>query len=134
MSERTTPEDRTQLAVSEQGATDREYIRDELKLKDLQDAYRLGVAVALAKELPPAPEGLRRPNTYGTGDVDPDGALRASILAVREDHGGRPYTLLQRLAEAGLRDIAAYLNEGRPIRQYLSSLLPAADEPPRSAT
>jgi hypothetical protein len=129
MSDPNTMEDRTQLAVSEQGTEDREYIRDELQLKELQDAYRLGVAVALAKELPAAPEGIRRTNTYGTGDVDPDGALRASILALRDDHGGRPYALLQRLAEAGLRDIAAYLNEGRPIRQYLIALFPKAEEP-----
>jgi hypothetical protein len=60
VSERVTAEDCSQLGLSEQGSADREYIREELGLKDLQDAYRLGVAVALAKNLPPAQDAVRR--------------------------------------------------------------------------
>lgn len=123
MSPYMTREDRGQLGLSEQGSADREHIKEDLGLKDLQDAYRLGVAVALAKQLPPAPGDVRRTTAYGAGVLDADGSLRASILALRDDHDGRPYALLERLAEAGLRDLAAHLNEGLPIRQYLTALL-----------
>jgi hypothetical protein len=119
-------EDRSQIGLSEQGRKDREYIREQLGLKDLQDAYRLGIAVALAKNLPPASADVPRGTVYGAGVLDADGALRASVLALRSDHAGRPYALLERLAEAGLRDLAAYLDDGLPIRQYLSGLVPAA--------
>jgi hypothetical protein len=118
-------QDKGQLQLSEQGSADREYIKDQLGLPDLQDGYRLAVAVALAKNLPPAPEDVRRSTVYGATVLDSDGSLRASVLALRDDHGERPYALLERLAEAGLRDLAGHLNEGLPIRQYLAALVPA---------
>jgi hypothetical protein len=118
------PEDRSQVGLSDQAAADRDAIRERLRLREGQDAYRLAVAVALAKNLSPAPENARRTNAYGTGSVDSRGELRAAVLALRDDHGGRPYALLERLAEAGLRDLAAHLDEGRPIRQYLAALTP----------
>jgi len=121
-------DDRSQLGLSEQGIADREYIQEMLGLKDLQDGYRLAVAVALAKGLPPASEA-RRTTAYGAAVLDNTGALRASVLALRADHGGRPYALLERLAEAGLRDIAAHLAAGLPIRQYLAALTPRAPAP-----
>jgi hypothetical protein len=118
------PEDRSQIGLSEQATADRDFIKDKLDLKEGQHAYRLAVAVALAKNLPPAAEDARRTNAYGASSLDLTGALRASILALRDDHAGRPYALMERLAEAGLRDIAVHLEEGRPIRQYLGALLP----------
>lgn len=128
MSQLTEAEDRNQLGLSEEGAADREYIKDALGLKDLQDAYRLAVAVALSKGLPPAPESTRRTTAYGAAVLDATGALRASVLALRDDHNGRPYALIERLAEAGLRDLATHLNGGLPIRQYLAALTPRSDD------
>ena len=121
-------EDRSQIGVSEQATADRDYIKEALDLRDLQDAYRLAIAVALAKNLAPAQEDLRRTTAYGTGTLDASGALRAAVLALRSDHDGRPYALMERLAEAGLRDLAAHLNEGRPIRDYLGPLVPRSDD------
>jgi hypothetical protein len=117
-------EDRNQVGMSDQAAADRDAIKERLRLREGQDAYRLAVAVALAKNLPPASENTRRTNAYGTGSVDSRGELRAAVLALREDHGGRPYALMERLAEAGLRDLAVHLDEGRPIRQYIAALMP----------
>ncbi len=116
-------EDRNQLRLSDEGAIDRDYIGSALELKDLQDAYRLAVAIALAKNLPPASEDIRRTTAYGAAVLDSTGGLRAAVLAIRDDHGGRPYALIERLAEAGLKDLAVHLREGRPIRQYLAPLI-----------
>jgi hypothetical protein len=126
-------EDRSQIGLSEQAVEDREYIKDVLGLRDLQDAYRLAVAAALAKNLPPASENVRRTTAYGAAVLDASGALRASVLALREDHGGRPYALIERLAEAGLQDLASHLREGLPIRQYLLALVPPQEGPARAA-
>jgi hypothetical protein len=41
--------------------------------------------------------------------------------------------LMERLAEAGLRDLAVHLDEGRPIRQYLTALTPRSAEEATSA-
>jgi hypothetical protein len=119
----------TQVGLAQQAAADRDQIAEDLALPSGLEAYRLGVAVALAKNLPPADESARRTNAYGVSSVDTqDGAIRASILALRSDHVGRPYALMERLAEAGLRDLAEHLNAGLPIRQYLSALLPPVAE------
>ncbi len=118
------PVDRVQLRSSDEGKADRDYIKDHLGLGQGQDAYRLAVAVALAKNLPAASEDVRRSTVYGADDVDVDGTLRAAVLALREDHGNMPYALIERLAEAGLRDLAVHLNEGLPIRTYLAALVP----------
>lgn len=123
------PDDRSQIGLSEQGMADREFVKDALGLRDLQDAYRLAVAAALAKNLPAAPEDVRRTTAYGAAVLDATGALRASVLALREDHGGRPYALIERLAEAGLQDLASHLRDGLPIRQYLAEMVPASDAP-----
>lgn len=116
--------DRTQIGLSEQGRHDRDAIKDVLDLGEGQDAYRLAVAVALSKRLAPADENARRTNAYGTSSLDERGELRAAILELRDDHSGRPYALMERLAEAGLRDMAAHLDSGLPLRQYLSDLVP----------
>jgi len=122
-------EDRGQLRLSDEGFADRAYIAESLGLKDLQDAYRLAVAVALEKNLVPTTEDVRRTTVYGATVLDSTGGLRAAILALRGDHDGRPYALMERLAEAGLKDIAGHLREGRPIRQYLQPLVQAPEPP-----
>ena len=127
MSQAKAVEDTRQLALSDAGMADRQYIKEQLGLRDLQDAYRLAVAVALAKNLPPAPADTHRSTTAGAHVLDSDGSLRASVMLMRDDHDGRPYALIERLAEAGLRDLAEHLNEGLPIRQYLAAVLPPGE-------
>lgn len=126
MSERL--DDRSQLRLSDEGAADREYIMSTLHLKDLQDAYRLAVVIALAKNLTPAAEEVRRTTVYGSAVLDSSGALRAAVMALRGDHGGRPYALLERLAEAGLKDLSTHLRQGLPVREYLEPFVAAPDD------
>lgn len=120
----TDDKDKTQLGLSEQAVADRDTIQNSLALETGLDAYRLAIAVALAKNLPAASETVRRTNAYGVASLDPDGSLRAAAVALRDDAGGRPYALIERLAESGLRDLAAHLDDGLPLRQYLSVLVP----------
>lgn len=129
MAEMTTSfgEDKSQIGLTPEGDADRDFVRERLGLKDLQDAYRLGVVVALAKNLEPTAASLPRKTAYGSAVLDSDGSLKASVLAVRADHGNKPYSLIERLAEAGLRDLASYLNQGRPIRQYIAALIPVSE-------
>lgn len=124
MSSANVMDDRSQIGLSEQAMLDRDYIKESLGLRDLQDAYRLAVAAALAKSLQPAAEDVRRTTAYGAAVLDASGSLRAAVMAMRADHFGRPYALMERLAEAGLRDLAAHLDEGLPVREYIAALMP----------
>lgn len=112
--------DKPQLGISATAREDLDYVKEELALPDRADAYRLGISVALQKNLEPADAGVSRENYIGTSSVDSDGAIQAAVIELREDHGGRPYALVERLAEAGAADIAEFLRSGRPIREYMA--------------
>lgn len=121
-----TPDDKAQLGLSAEASADLDRVQDDLKLPDRIDGYRLAIAAALAKGLVPTPEKVSRTTAYNaTGTLDTDGSLRAAVLALRDDHAGRPYALIERLAEAGLRDLAAHSDSGLPLRDYLAPLVPA---------
>lgn len=69
-----------------------------------QDAYRLAIAVALARRLEPSAAemvGIRTAYNF-TGGVDRDGKLRLLIAALNPAEAGRPAIFSERLAHAGL--------------------------------
>lgn len=68
--------------------------------------------------------GWDHTTTYSIQGVDPEGVFRAAIEQVRPDHGGRPVALAERLAEAGITDLAAHLEAGKPMREYLQDVAP----------
>lgn len=126
MTTETTPQDKTQIGLSRQAADDLEYIKDHLRLPRGLDAYRLAVAAAIARKLEPTDESVSRTTAYNaTGTLDLDGAIRAAVIAIRSDHHGRPYALVERLAEAGLTEIREHLENGLPIRDYLVTMKPS---------
>jgi hypothetical protein len=122
--------DKPQLGISAQAREDLDYIKEELTLPDRADAYRFGIAVALQKQLPPTDASISRDNYIATSSLDSDGAIQAAVVELRDEHDGRPYALVERLAEAGAADIAAFLRSGRPIREYMSQLNRAAQTAP----
>lgn len=124
------PQDKTQIGLSPQASDDLEYIKGHLRLPRGLDVYRLAVAAAIARKLEPTDESVSRTTVYNaTGTLDLDGAIHAAVIAVRSDHGERPYALVERLAEAGLRDIREHLENGLPIRDYLITMKPSPPSP-----
>lgn len=119
--------DKPQLGLSSDARRDLEYLQEELALRDLVDAYRFAVAVALKKDLPPTDAGVSRTNYIATSTLDSDGVIQAAVSELRPDHDGRPYALVERLAEAGAADVAGFLRSGRPVREYLAQLADAAE-------
>jgi hypothetical protein len=121
-----TGRDKPQLALSSDARRDLEYLQEQLALKDLVDAYRFAVAVALKKDLPPTDVGVSRTNYIATSTLDSDGVIQAAVTELRADHDGRPYALVERLAEAGAADVAGFLRSGHPVREYLAQLADAS--------
>lgn len=115
--------DKAQIGLSEASREMALEVVEHGGFDDLQDVYRLAIAVALIKDLEPAPEDVPgRKTTYGAGSLDQDGAIRTAIAQVREDGRERPYTFAERLAEAGIANMHEHLDGGRSIREYLKSL------------
>jgi hypothetical protein len=94
-------------------------VTEKAGFRDKQDAYRLGVALALSEGLDQEEPAGARTTYVNIGGLDPDLELRAAVLAIRDDHEGRPVALIERLAEAGIGRLYDHLNAGRSIYELL---------------
>lgn len=72
---------------------------------DLTEGYRFGIAFAIAYGLL-ASEDCKFDTFLHVGSVDRDGSLRNLITVLYPDAVDRPYAFAQRLAEAGLFELA----------------------------
>jgi hypothetical protein len=97
--------DVTQLSLSERTHAMLQRLRDEGVFEEMRDAYRFGIALAVARgEV--APEDARLSRTvFGVSTIDSDGSLRDLLIELFPQEAERPYALAQRLAEAGVADI-----------------------------
>lgn len=118
-----TDTDKGQIGLSEGSRALAEEVVEKGGFDDLQDLYRLAIAVALIKDLEPTAEDVGgRKTTFGSGSLDQDGSIRTAIVQIREDGRERPYAFAERLAEAGIADLHEHLDGGRSIREYLAGL------------
>lgn len=116
--------DKAQPALTAEAREQLEGIANRGGFNDMQDAYRLATAVALAENLEPTDAGASRTTYLNIGSLDPDGSLRNAVLAIREGHEDRPVALIERLAEAGIARIHAHLEEGKSLRELLAAYTP----------
>jgi hypothetical protein len=90
-----------------------------------QEAYRLAVAVALARGFSPSVSDTGGFQTkFNTGSLDSDRRLRDFVLALAgEQCQGRPYDYAQRLAVAGINYLYQRLVEQEePLSEVLGLL------------
>src|SRR5579875_898136 len=111
--------DKTQIGLTEQANEQIEVVVREGGFSDKQDAYRLAIAVALAQGLEPG-DAIGASTTYGVGSLDPDGNFRTAVRALRDDHGGRPAAMMERLAHAGVAKVYEHLHSGKSLRELLA--------------
>jgi hypothetical protein len=115
-------QDKNQLGLTDAAREEADYVVEHGGFDERQDVYRLAVAIALVKELEPAPEDAGGRTTYiNVGSLDPDGLIRTAIAHSREDAGARPYAFAERLAEAGIADLHRHLHSGRSLGEYFSA-------------
>jgi hypothetical protein len=119
--------DKTQLGLTPAAREQLDDVYAQGGFDDLQDAYRLAVAVALVQGLAPTDAAPSRNNYVNIGGLDPDGSLRTAVLAIRGDHEERPAAFIERLAEAGIAKIHAHLQEGKALREMLALYEPVGD-------
>ena len=122
--------DRINVGLSRRGDEDLAVLMEKNWFDQELDAYRVAIAVALARSLPiesgPLP-GLQ--NKFNIGSLDRDGRLRALISHL----GGaptRPYETAEKLADAGMRYLREQIvDAGRPLTEVLldASQLNSAD-------
>lgn len=91
-------------------------LKDEGYIDEMLDGYRLAVALAHVQGRL-APEGLNnKMNTFvNVGSLDKDGSLRNLIAELYPDQAAKPYAIVERLAEAGVTELAR-LYENNQLR------------------
>lgn len=114
--------DKTQVALSLEGNDHVANLVDNYRwFKDGLDAYRTGVAVALARnksevDLPPV---TNKKTKYSVSSLDPDGRLRELIITFRPELEQKPYSASEWLAEIGLSIIREELDGGKLLSEIL---------------
>lgn len=114
--------DKTQVALSLEGNDHVANLIDNYRwFKDGLDAYRTGVALALARnkieiDLPPV---TNKKTKYSVSSLDPDGRLRDLIVTFRPELEHKPYSASEWLAEIGLSIIREELDSGKLLSEIL---------------
>lgn len=81
---------------------------------ELRDAYRFGIALAMARGK--AAAEVSRPATmFDVGGMDPDGTIRDAIREMYPEERDRPYAFAERLAEYGV-EVLGQLHDARTLR------------------
>lgn len=114
--------DKTQVALSLEGNDHVANLVDNYRwFKDGLDAYRTGVALALARnmtelDLPPV---TNKKTKYAVSSLDPDGRLRDLVVTFRPELEQKPYAASEWLAEIGLSIIREELDSGKLLSEIL---------------
>jgi hypothetical protein len=114
--------DKTQVALSLEGNDHVANLVDNYRwFKDGLDAYRTGVAIALARnkseiDLPPV---TNKKTKYSVSSLDPDGRLRDLIVTFRPELEQKPYSASEWMAEIGLSIIREELDGGKLLSEIL---------------
>jgi hypothetical protein len=116
--------DKTQIGLSEKATDHLERLREDYAFRTEQDVYRMAIAVAIAADLPAAPEDVTRVTKYNVGGLDPAGALTNAVRYLRTDHNGRPVAYMERLAESGLMYLFDHIDDGKPLGELLGKFAP----------
>ena len=107
--------DLVQVGASPKSRDVLDRLKDNGHISDLMDGYRLAIALAIGFGRTPSP-GVRgdRKTMFAVGNLDPDGAIRETIIEMYPTTRGTPSRAAEDLAEQGL-DIIADSFEGEDI-------------------
>ena len=92
------------VGISEHNHEKLRRLKDNGPFLEMQDAYRFGIALALARGAEPR-ELIKRQNLYATTGVDPDGSLAAAIKILLPTSDIPVSRLFEQLADWGVPEL-----------------------------
>lgn len=109
----TTPEP-TMIGLSEATHAKLKRLKDEGHFREMADAYRFGIGLALAQGLTEPPEISSTTTVFSVATIDPDQTLRRGIEAIVGDRlqGRSVYKLAERLADWGIQELSREAERG----------------------
>lgn len=98
-------EDLSKVGISERGYTKLKRLQEEKHFIDMRDAYRFGIALALANGIRPPDVLPPKVSLYNISQIDPDQSISITINLLMDAEGIPPYRWVERLAEWGVDEL-----------------------------
>lgn len=102
----------TMIGVSERTHPLLKRLKDDGHFSEMADAYRFGVALALAHGVQPGEIVGTRQTVFSVATIDPDREIATAVNAILGDDGSSIYRRVERLAEWGIRELARHAENG----------------------
>lgn len=102
----------TMIGLSEEAHAKLKQLQDEGHFRQMADAYRFAIGLALAQGVVPPP--ISSKTVYSVGTVDPDQSIKTMIQALMADHLKElpVYGMAERLADWGIKELHALAAHG----------------------
>lgn len=116
----------TMIGLSEKGHSLLKRLKEDEYFAEMADAYRFGIALALAHGVVPGDPAAPRTTVFSVGTIDPDREIYDAIRTLHDTESLPVYKWAERLAEwgvtelwhrasSGALDVAALLKEVREL-------------------
>lgn len=117
----------TSIGLSEKSHSLLKRLKDDGHFSEMADAYRFGVALALAYGVLPDEPIPPKTTIFSVATIDPDREIALAVRTILGDEiDGTPvYRMVERLAEWGVRELSRKADEGEID---FAGLLAEADE------
>ncbi|MEN1961182.1 hypothetical protein WCE41_12785 [Luteimonas sp. MJ246] len=95
----------TMIGLSERAHGLLRRLKEDEYFAEMADAYRFGIALALAHGVVPDEPQAPRTTIFSTGTIDPDREIAGAIRALHETGALPVYKWAERLAEWGVNEL-----------------------------
>ncbi len=106
-------EDISKVGLSERIDTKLKRLQEEKYFTDMRDAYRVGIALALAYGIQPPEIIPPKVNRYNISQIDEDKSIETAISLLMDTEGSPPYRWAERLAEWGVEKLSQESEKGQ---------------------
>jgi hypothetical protein len=107
-----TPSEPTMIGVAETTHGKLQRLKEDGHFREMADAYRFGIGLALAQGI--VPKEISSRTVFSVATIDPQQELRTAIQAVFGDQlqGIPVYKMAERLADWGINELSALAEKG----------------------
>ncbi|MER2552606.1 MAG: hypothetical protein ABTQ28_04995 [Thauera sp.] len=112
MSQPFQPSEPTMIGLSEKAHPLLRRLKEDGHFAEMADAYRFGIALALAHGVIPDEPAAPRATIFSVATVDPDREIATAIRTIIDTEGLPVYRWAERLAEWGVAELARRAEDG----------------------
>ena len=100
------------IGLSESGKRKLKNLKEDGYFREMIDAYRFAIALALAHDAKPTKSTGGKETIFNVGSLDPDGSLYAAISVLRKSDDEPIWWTAEGLAEWGVEKLSEHSKSG----------------------